>query len=105
MPIGSFLDQFPAALFISAHLLFLGIGGWAIYAVGRSSVIARAFGLYAVSQLLLLSTFFGILTLKMGVLLEQTLIVVMVVSIAIVVRGREHLTTGPSSAAARPSRA
>ncbi len=101
MPFGAFLDQFPAALFIAAHLLFLGIGGWAIYSTGRSPVVARAFGLYAVSQLMLLSTFFGVLTLKMAVLLEQTLIVLLVLTIAIALRGPRTA----ASQSASPARA
>lgn len=104
MPIGTFLDLFPAALFIAAHALFLGIGGWAVYATGRSPVIARAFGLYLVSQVLLLSTFFGVLTLKMGVLLEQTLVVVLVVTIALAVRGPRRAAAPSAGISAHATR-
>ena len=100
MPFGAFLDQLPAALFIAAHFMFLGIGAWAVYSTGRSPAIARAFGLYAASQVLLLGVFFGVFTLKMAVLLEQTLIAVLVVTIVLAVRA-PRTAARPSAAPAR----
>lgn len=100
MPFGTFLDQLPAALFIAAHLAFLAVGAWAVYATSPRRAVSRAFGLYAISQLAFLAFFGGALTLKMAVLLEQTLLVVLVASIAISLRSPgEHASA--SRAAAR----
>ena len=83
MPIGGFLEQFPSVMFVGAHLVFLLVGLWALKrATGDKMSYAWAFGLYAVSQVIFLGFFGGILTMKMAVLLEQTLIVVMVLWIA-----------------------
>ena len=84
MPIGGFLDSFPTALFVAAHLLFLVVGLWAIRRTsGTAPAISRAIVLYAVAQLVFLGVFGGALTLKMGVLIEQTLMVALVIWIAI----------------------
>lgn len=72
MPLGTFLDSMPALLFVAAHVLFLGV----IWAASASS--ASVFWLYAASQLIFLAFFGGIVTMKMAVLIEQTLIVIMV---------------------------
>lgn len=79
MPIGGFLDSLPGALFIAAHVLFLAVGVWAFRRVrqGRRED-APALWLYVASQPVFLLFFGGLLTLKMAVLLEQTLVVVMV---------------------------
>ena len=80
MPIGTFLDAFPAALFISAHLAFLAIGAWALKtARDRQLPFAPALALYVASQVIFLGSFGGVLTLKMSVLIEQMLIVALVV--------------------------
>jgi uncharacterized membrane protein len=79
MPIGSFLDSLPALLFVAAHVVFLGVGLWAVK--NAASGYARAFWLYVASQVVFLSFFGGLFTMKMAVLLEQTLMVVMVVAI------------------------
>jgi uncharacterized membrane protein len=73
MPLGTFLDSMPALLFIAAHVLFLGVAIWAVRAAS-----APFFWLYAVSQLIFLAFFGRVITMKMAVLIEQTLIVVMV---------------------------
>jgi hypothetical protein len=73
MPLGSFLDSMPALLFIAAHVLFLGVAIWAVRAAS-----APLFWLYAASQVIFLAFFGGVITMKMAVLIEQTLIVVMV---------------------------
>jgi hypothetical protein len=73
MPLGTFLDSMPALLFIAAHVLFLGVAIWAVRAAS-----APLFWLYAASQVIFLAFFGGVITMKMAVLIEQTLIVVMV---------------------------
>ena len=84
MPIGGFLEEFPSLLFISAHLVFLGVAVWVVKRTTASGArYASAFWLYAASQVLFLSFFGGVLTMKMTVLLEQTLIVIMALWIAI----------------------
>ncbi len=82
MPIGSFLDSLPSILFIGAHILFLFVGVWAVKkATDNKSKFASAFWLYVVSQIVFLGFFGDILTMKMAVLLEQTLMVIMVLYI------------------------
>jgi hypothetical protein len=84
MPIGGFLDEFPTALFVSVHLAELAIGLWAIRSLttGRAPY-AYAFVLYAISQIGFLTVFGGAITLKFGVLIEQVLVLVMVLWIAL----------------------
>ncbi len=83
MPIGSFLDSLPSILFIGAHVLFLLVGVWAWKkATDAKQKFAPAFWLYVVSQVVFLAFFGGALTMKMAVLLEQTLIVIMVLGIS-----------------------
>jgi len=83
MPYGSFLDSLPTMLFVGAHVLFLVVGIWAAGKVAASKAgYAWAFWLYAVSQVLFLAYFGGVTTMKMAVLLEQTLIVILVVVVA-----------------------
>ena len=81
MPVGGFLDSFPSALYIGAHLLFLLLGVWAVRRAGMAKY-APAFWLYALSQVLFLAFFGGALTMKMAVLVEQMLIAGMVATIA-----------------------
>ena len=81
MPFGSFLDTLPAALFIGAHLLFLLVGLWAVRRVNGARY-APALWLYAASQIVFLVFFGGVITMKMAVLVEQTLVVIMVVLVA-----------------------
>jgi len=82
MPFGGFLDSFPAALYIGAHLLFLVLGIWAVRHAGMAKY-APAFWLYALSQVFFLAFFGGALTMKMAVLVEQMLIAGMVATIAV----------------------
>jgi hypothetical protein len=84
MPIGSFLDSFPAALFITAHVAFLALGVWAWRrASGTRKDFASAFWLYVASQPVFLAFFSGAITMKMAVLVEQMLIATMVLLIAL----------------------
>jgi len=83
MPIGSFLDSFPSLLFTAAHVLFLVVGVWAWRRAGPGGRrLAATFWLYVAAQVVFLGFFGGVLTMKMAVLLEQTLMVVMVIAIA-----------------------
>ena len=83
MPIGGFLDSFPSMLFVGAHAMFLLAGVWAWKkAAGAGKKFAPAFWLYVVSQLIFLAFFGGAFTMKMAVLLEQTLIVITMLWIA-----------------------
>jgi hypothetical protein len=80
MPVGGFLDSFPALVFIVAHVLFLGVGVWAMRRAAQAGLpFSSAFWLYIISQVGFLAVFGGLLTLKMGVLLEQALILIFVV--------------------------
>lgn len=84
MPVGGFLDSLPSALFVAAHLAFLVVGLWAIRRLSRSGIAyASALALYVAAQIIFLAVFGGALTLKMGVLIEQTLVVVMVIWLTI----------------------
>lgn len=88
MPIGTFLDTLPPALFIAAHVMFLLVGVWAMKTARQSKLkYASAFWLYIAVHVGFLAFFGGIFTLKMSVLLEQMLIVIMV--IWIVTKSRE----------------
>ena len=89
MVIGGFLDALPSALFIAAHVMFLGLGIWA--ATRRAPALATRttlFWLYAISQIGFLGFFAGVLTLKMAVLIEQMLVAVIVVAAAMYSRAR-----------------
>ena len=79
MPMGSFLDSLPSLLFVGAHVVFLLVGLWAVKkATADKAKYASAFWLYVLSQIVFLGFFGGVFTMKMGVLLEQTLMVLMV---------------------------
>ena len=82
-PIGGFLDSLPSALYISCHVLFLAVGIWAARKSGAANLLyAPAFWLYVVSQLVFLLFFGGVITMKMAVLTEQTLMVILVIWIS-----------------------
>lgn len=80
MAMGAFLDSFPPALFIGVHVVFLLVGVWAAKKARDYKLLyAPAFWLYVASQIVFLAFFLGgIFTLKMSVLLEQTLVFIMV---------------------------
>jgi hypothetical protein len=83
MPIGHFLDTFPSLLFVAAHAMFLLLGLWAWRKTGSGGRrLAPTFWLYVAAQAIFLGFFAGALTMKMAVLLEQTLMAVMVIAIA-----------------------
>ena len=83
MPLGGFLDSLPSVLFVAAHVAFLLIGVWAAITTRRSGDrFAPLLWLYAISQVIFLGFFSGALTMKMAVLIEQTLMVVLVAGLA-----------------------
>ena len=83
MPVGGFLDSFPAGLFIGAHVLFLLVGLWAAKkAADAKAPYASLLWLYPVTQVVFLAFFGGAMTMKMAVLIEQTLIVVLIAGVA-----------------------
>ena len=84
MPLGGFLDSLPSALFISAHVIFLGVGIWAANAASRAGrAFAPLIWLYVLSQVVFLAFFSGASTMKMAVLVEQTLMVILIAGLAI----------------------
>ena len=83
MPFGGFLDSFPPILFVIVHLVFLAVGVWALWKTNQNGMsYAWAFGLYALSQIVFLGFFGGVITIKMAVLPEQILLVILVIWIA-----------------------
>ena len=82
MPIGGFLDSLPSLLFVAAHVAFGLAGLWAITSLNKTrTAFAPLLWLYVVSQVVFLCFFGGVITMKMAVLIEQTLIVIMIVGI------------------------
>lgn len=84
MPVGGFLDSFPAILFVVVHLILIVLGIWALRRTSTTGrTYAWAFGLYILSQIVFLSFFGNVITIKMAVLLEQLLVAAMVIWIAL----------------------
>ena len=82
-PIGGFLDSFPSALFIAAHVIFIVAGFWAMQkSRANNQAFASLFWLYIITQLFFLGFLGGMITMKMAVLLEQILILIMVLGIS-----------------------
>jgi len=83
MPFGSFLDSFPSAVYIAAHVIFIIAGYWSYTrAKANNYPFASLIWLYIITQFFFLAMFGGIITMKMAVLLEQTLLVIMVIGIS-----------------------
>ena len=83
MAIGGFLDTLPVTLFVVIHSILLLVGLWAIKnAHDKKLKYANAFWLYPLVHVGFLSVFGGILTLKAGVFIEQILIFIMFLWIA-----------------------
>ena len=84
LPLGKFLDDLPMALYLVAHVAFLGIGLW-LWARAHNSMLPYQGGLllYAASQVVFFGYFAKWITLKMAVLAEQTLMVAMVLIIVL----------------------
>ncbi len=83
MAIGVFLDTLPTIIFVVTHIILLLVGLWTIMnAKNKKLKYASAFWLYVLVHVGFLSVFGGLLTLKMGVFIEQILIVIMVLWIS-----------------------
>jgi len=83
MPFGTFLDSLPSSLFVCAHVMFLVVGLWAVKKLSDARApFAQVIWLYAVSQIVFLAFFSGAITMKMGVLVEQTLMVIVIAVVA-----------------------
>ena len=79
MAIGVLLDTFPVMVFVIVHAILLLIAFWAIKkASDKRAKYAKAFWLYVLVHVGFLAVFSGFLTLKMGVFIEQILILIMV---------------------------
>src|SRR5262245_6347678 len=83
-PAGRFLDDLPDALYALAHVMFLAVGAWLLVRANDNSLpYAGAFALYIVSQVGFLAFFAKLVTMKMAVLLEQTLVFAMLLLIVL----------------------
>lgn len=77
--IGGFLDTFPTTVYVVIHAILLLIGLWAIKKAHDSRLkFANALWLYPLVHVGFLSVFGGLITLKMGVFIEQVLILIMI---------------------------
>ena len=78
-PFGGFLDDLPKVLYVVAHIGFFGVGVW-LWAHARNAALPQpgALLLYVASQAVFFAFFANWITLKMTVLVEQTLMLVMV---------------------------
>jgi hypothetical protein len=83
-PFGGFLERLPQALYVMAHVMFLAAGAWsALRASDNGLPNSEALVLYAVSQIGFLAYFARAITMKLAVLVEQTLIFVMLLAIVL----------------------
>ena len=81
---GGFLEDLPKALYVIAHVAFFGVGvGLWVHARSVAVPHPGALLLYVISQVVFFGFFANWITLKMAVLVEQTLMLVMVCVIAI----------------------
>src|SRR5215211_73638 len=77
-PVGGFLDELPKGLYAAAHLMFLGVGIWLLARASDHALpYSGALGLYILSQVVFLGYFSNAITMKMAVLVEQTLVFAM----------------------------
>lgn len=84
MPFGGFLDDVPKALLIGAHVVLPLIGLWAWKRVNDAKApYAPALWLYIASQPVFIAHFLDVITIRMTILTEQTLLVIMVAWIAL----------------------
>ena len=76
---GGFLDELPQALYVIAHVVFFGVG-IGLWAHARNAAFPQPGALlfYVVSQVVFFAFFTNWITLKMAVLVEQTLMLIMV---------------------------
>ena len=75
---GGFLDDLPKAVYVVAHIAFfvVGIGLW-VHARSTTFPAPGALLMYVASQAVFFAFFADSITLKMAVLLEQTLMLLL----------------------------
>ena len=83
-PFGGFLERLPQAMYVMAHVIFLAAGAWmAVRASDNGLPNSEALALYAISQVGFLAYFARAITMKLAVLVEQTLVFVMLLAIVL----------------------
>ena len=81
-PAGGFLDDLPKGLYALAHVMFLAVGIWLwVRADDNALPYSGALALYIISQVGFLAYFANAITMKMAVLVEQTLVFAMLILI------------------------
>ena len=82
VPAGGVLDDVPKALYVIAHVVFLGTGIWLWIAARQSALpYSGALVLYVISQVGFLAYFANVITMKTAVLVEQMAVAVMLLLI------------------------
>ena len=84
VPAGGVLDDVPRALYVIAHVMFLGIGIW-LWIAARQNLLpySGALVLYVISQVGFLAYFANVITMKTAVLAEQMAVAVMLIFIIV----------------------
>ena len=83
-PFGAFLDDLPKTLYVVAHVAFLGVGLWLWVRAGSTAFPhPNALLLYVASQAVFFAFFANWITMKMAVLVEQTLMAIMVCALVL----------------------
>jgi hypothetical protein len=84
MPFGGFLDRLPQAMYVMAHVVFLAAGVWmTLRASDNGLPHATVLALYVASQVGFLAYFARAITMKLAVLVEQTLVFVMLLAVVL----------------------
>ena len=84
VPAGGVLDEVPKALYVIAHVAFLGLGIW-LWIEARQNELpyAGALSLYVFSQVGFLAYFANVITMKTAVLVEQMAVAAMLILIVL----------------------
>jgi len=84
VPAGRVLDDVPRALYVIAHVMFLGIGIW-LWVAARQNALpySGALALYVISQVGFLAYFANVITMKTAVLVEQLAVAAMLILIVL----------------------
>jgi hypothetical protein len=83
-PAGGVLDEVPRALYVIAHVAFLGVGIWLWIAARQSALpYSGALVLYVISQVGFLAYFGNLITMKTAVLVEQMAVAAMLILIVL----------------------
>ena len=83
-PFGGFLERLPQAMYALAHVAFLAAGVWLFTRASDGSLgRPEALGLYVASQAGFLAYFARVITMKLAVLVEQTLVFTMLLLIVL----------------------